>query len=137
MPLASVLFAMVALRLSAAVAGAIGLAVAAAVVAVAFPTPLGEAPNGAAASVGVAAEAGRATLSILWIILPALTLYEYKHRSGGLERMRGALAGMTDDRRLQALLIAWFFALVMEGRRGSERPSRSRRCCWSDWASRR
>lgn len=121
-PLAAVLIAMVALRLSAAVAGAIGLAVAAAVAAFAFPLPQGAALGTAAVSLGVAAEAGHATLSILWIILPALTLYEFQQRSGGLERMRAALAGLTGDRRLQALLIAWFFALFMEGAAGFGTP---------------
>ncbi len=121
-PVAAVLVAMAALRLSAAVSGAIGLAVAVALVAVAFPLPQGVAPSAAAAGLGVAAEAGHATLTILWIILPALTLYEYQSRSGGLERMRDALAGLTGDRRLQALLIAWFFGLFMEGAAGFGTP---------------
>jgi lactate permease len=119
-PILTVLVAMAGLRLSAAVSGALGLATAAAVVALAFPAPAGSGVGRFA--LGVAAEAGHATLSILWIILPALTLYEYQSRSGGLARMRDALAGLTGDRRLQALLIAWFFGLFMEGAAGFGAP---------------
>jgi lactate permease len=121
-PIGVVLAAMVGLRLSAAAAGDPGVAAALAVAA-ATMSSVGAAGVGPGRALGgAAAEAGHATLTILWIILPALTLYEYQSRSGGLTRLRRALAAMTDDRRLQALLIAWFFGLFMEGAAGFGTP---------------
>jgi lactate permease len=71
---------------------------------------------------GVLAEALHATGVILWIILPALGLYELQRRTGAFDRIRSTLTGLTDDRRLQALLIAWFFGLFMEGAAGFGTP---------------
>lgn len=71
---------------------------------------------------GVALEAASSTLTILWIILPALVIYEVQLRSGALERMRLALTRLSDDRAVQALLIAWFFGLFMEGAAGFGAP---------------
>ncbi|MEM9782022.1 MAG: L-lactate permease [Pseudomonadota bacterium] len=121
-PLCAVLVAMVAFRLSAAAAGTAGLLIAAGLAATAFAPDVVADPAGARLAIGVAAEAAHATGTILWIIFPALTLYEYQRRSGGLARMRKALVSLTDDRRLQVLLIAWFFGLFMEGAAGFGTP---------------
>ncbi|MEM1315251.1 MAG: L-lactate permease [Pseudomonadota bacterium] len=121
-PLLAVLAAMGMLGWSAARAGAAGLVAAALLAVTAFPLERGTAPGAAAAALGVGAEAGHAALSILWIVLPALTLYEYQDRTGGLARIRAVAAGLTSDRRLQILLIAWFFGLFMEGAAGFGTP---------------
>jgi lactate permease len=119
LPLAIVLAAMGLANLSAARAGAIGLAVAL-VVALSVFRPL---DGGAALTLGGAgAEALTSTATILWIVLPALALYEFQHRVGALERIREALTGLTGNRRLQAILIAWFFGLFMEGAAGFGTP---------------
>ncbi len=119
-PLAVVLVSMTGLRWSAARAGAAGLAVAAIVALTAFDLA-GPVPE-AQAGLGIAAEALHSTAVILWIILPALALYEFQQATGAVDRIRKALAALTDDRRLQAVLIAWFFGLFMEGAAGFGTP---------------
>jgi lactate permease len=119
LPLAVVLAAMGLLRLSAARAGALGLAVAAAVALWLFVPPgSGALPVFA----GSGLEAISSTAVILWIVLPALALYEFQDRVGALTRIREGLTGLTADRRLQAILIAWFFGLFMEGAAGFGTP---------------
>ncbi|CAN0598387.1 unnamed protein product, partial [Ectocarpus sp. 12 AP-2014] len=62
------------------------------------------------------------TITILWIVFPALALYAYQSHVGAIDRIRDALAGLTDNRRIQALLIAWFFDLFIEGAAGFGTP---------------
>lgn len=120
MPLVAVLLAMGAGGLSAALAGTMGLAVALALVF--FAPGFGFSGPAAPALLGTVAEAGFSALTILWIILPALALHEYQTRTGAVGRIRDALAGLTGDRRLQAVLIAWFFGLFIEGAAGFGTP---------------
>lgn len=61
-------------------------------------------------------------LTILWIILPALVIYEVQVRSGAFERMRLALTRLSDERAVQVMLIAWFFGMFMEGAVGFGAP---------------
>ncbi|ROT95878.1 L-lactate permease [Histidinibacterium lentulum] len=119
LPLALVLGAMGALHWSAARAGVLGLG-AALILALTLFAPL---PSGAPETLaGAGAEALHSTATILWIVLPALMLYEFQSRTGALDRIRDALTGLTADRRLQAILIAWFFGLFMEGAAGFGTP---------------
>lgn len=83
LPIIVVVLTMALLHWRAALAGAAGLCVALAVI------WGGNSSSGGTAMVaGVAAEAASSTLSILWIILPALVIYEVQSRSGALERIR-------------------------------------------------
>ena len=119
LPLAIVLVAMGWAHLSAAKAGALGLAVALALVVFDFAPH----PGGTALTLtGAGAEALSSTATILWIVLPALALYEFQARVGALGRIREALTGLTVERRIQAILIAWFFGLFMEGAAGFGTP---------------
>jgi len=122
LPLALILAGMVALRRSAAQAGLVGLVVAAVLSVSVFD--LGDAAPGGLgpAAAGTALEALHSTLVILWIILPALALYEFQNRTGAILRIRDALGGLTADRRAQAILIAWFFGLFIEGAAGFGTP---------------
>ena len=122
LPIAVVLAGIGALRLPAARAGAAGLAVAAALALSVFE--LGAAaPGGAAPAVaGTLAEALHSTAVILWVILPALALHEFQQATGAVRRIRDALGGLTTDRRLQVILIAWFFGLFIEGAAGFGTP---------------
>ena len=119
-PIAVVLAAMTAMGWSAARAGAAGLAVALAVALSAYD--LADTLPTAQASIGIAAESVHSTAVILWIILPALGLYEYQRATGAIDRIRDALTRLTSERRLQAILIAWFFGLFMEGAAGFGTP---------------
>jgi lactate permease len=121
-PIAIVLAGMVGLQWSAALAGAVGLGVALALALAVFDVGAATGLAVPQALSGVLAEALHATGVILWIILPALGLYELQRRTGAFDRIRSTLTGLTDDRRLQALLIAWFFGLFMEGAAGFGTP---------------
>ncbi|MGF1554274.1 MAG: L-lactate permease [Paracoccaceae bacterium] len=116
LPLGVILALMLGLGRSALVAGAAGLAVAV-VAALAVFDPGGPLPT-TTAFAGIGAEALHATGVILWIVLPALALYEFQTAAGSVGRIRAALAALTAERRLQAVLIAWFFGLFMEGAAG-------------------
>lgn len=118
-PLAIVLIAMGWAHLSAARAGAIGLAVALAIVVFVFAPHQG---GTLLTLTGAGAEALSSTATILWIVLPALALYEFQAKVGALERIRVALTGLTAEKRIQAILIAWFFGLFMEGAAGFGTP---------------
>jgi len=121
-PLIAVVTAMIALGLRASLAGAIGLALAFGLLPLGFDLSAGGTlPIGLAVG-GPLAEAVSAAAVILWIILPALTLYELQSRAGALERIRAALAALTPKRSLQVLLIAWFFGLFLEGAAGFGTP---------------
>src|SRR5262245_27378663 len=116
-PLALIIFLMAVLRWSAAHAGLVGL-VAAVVGAIRF-VGLGTRSHVeqriAGALIGTGAEAAFSAVDILWIILPALSLYELQQRSGAIDVMRTGLMGLSSDKTLLAVVIAWFFAPFMEG----------------------
>ncbi|WP_299682672.1 L-lactate permease [uncultured Roseobacter sp.] len=121
-PLAVILIGMGVLRRSAVYAGSVGLALALLLALTVFQpmTSLGHGPLHLLR--GVVAEAAHTTATILWIILPALAIFEYQRKTGAITRIRDTLASLTTDRRLQAILIAWFFGLFMEGAAGFGTP---------------
>jgi lactate permease len=76
----------------------------------------------ARALAGVSVEALFTAATILWIIVPALSIHQLQIRTGAIETVRGALGRLTDDPRISALVIAWFFALFIEGAAGFGAP---------------
>ena len=122
MPIAVILVGMVLLRRSAAVAGSAGLAVALLLSLTRFDLVGDGSGTVMQAGIGAFAEALHTTATILWIIFPALTIFEFQRRVGAIERIRDTLAAIADNRRIQALLIAWFFGLFMEGAAGFGTP---------------
>jgi lactate permease len=123
-PLLVVLLTMGLLRWSAAAAGAVGVSTALLVALLAFDFAASAPPtvSQTQAAAGAFAEALHSAATILWIIFPALAIYELQRRTGAFDRIRDALVGITDDRMLQAVLIAWFFGLFMEGAAGFGTP---------------
>lgn len=125
LPLICVLVSMVALHTSAVRAGLVGLALAA-FLAVGFGGyfDLAKATSSplSSAVMGTLAEAFSSALNILWIVLPALALYAFQNKLGAIERIRDALTSITAERRLQAILLAWFFGLFIEGAAGFGTP---------------
>ncbi|BBB89917.1 MAG TPA: lactate permease LctP family transporter [Methylomusa anaerophila] len=59
---------------------------------------------------------------IVWIIIPTIWLYSMIIESGEFEIIKNSLASITDDRRLQALLIAFAFGAFIEGAAGYGTP---------------
>lgn len=121
-PLAVILIGMGLLHRSAIIAGSAGLAVALLLAMTVFAASAVETDGLAWLLQGAAAEAIHSTATILWIILPALAIFEFQKRAGAIARIRDMLASLTTDRRLQAILIAWFFGLFIEGAAGFGTP---------------
>ncbi|HCM29082.1 MAG TPA: lactate permease [Treponema sp.] len=59
-----------------------------------------------------------ALFPIIWILIAALWIYHLSVDSGQFERIKAMLGGMTNDRRLQALFIAFAFGSFLEGTAG-------------------
>ena len=71
---------------------------------------------------GVAAEGGFITLTILWILWPALALHHLQQHSGAIDALRDGLARLTSAPALQAVLVGWLMALFFEGAAGFGTP---------------
>jgi lactate permease len=119
-PLLVILVAMLALRWSAARAGAAGLGVTLVVAWVGFGYGTRVLPDlgGGLATGGALAEALFIAATILWIIFPALCIHELQIRTGAIDVLRLAMGRLSDDPRIVALLVAWFFVLFVEGAAG-------------------
>src|SRR5271170_4166062 len=61
-------------------------------------------------------------LKIAWIVLAAVYLYDISVETGQFEIMKESIAGITADRRLQVLLIAFCFGAFIEGAAGFGTP---------------
>lgn len=61
-------------------------------------------------------------LKIAWIVLAAVYLYDISVVSGQFEIMKESVAGITPDRRLQVLLVAFCFGAFIEGAAGFGAP---------------
>ena len=57
-----------------------------------------------------------------WIVLTAIFLYNLSVRSGTFDIVRASVAGLSGDRRIQALLIAFAFGAFIEGCAGFGAP---------------
>lgn len=116
-PILLMLFCMAALGWSAARAGMVG---AAAVIGV------GNFLFGYELSflnlVGPLLEAASTAVTILWIIYPALVLHEFQQRTGASERIGVWLTSISDRPQVRVLILAWFFALLLEGAAGFGTP---------------
>jgi lactate permease len=120
LPIALILGLMLGLGWSAARAGALGLAVAL-LLGWFGSTP----PNSAFATLGAPLATGGAfaealftAATILWIIFPALCIHQLQTRTGAVATLRDMLTRFTPDPRLAAIIVAWFFALFIEGAAG-------------------
>jgi lactate permease len=85
-----------------------------AIVVYGMPAPLGllAAANGAAFGL----------FPIGWIVLCAIFLYDITVVTGTFEIVKHSIAGLADDRRIQALLIAFSFGAFIEGAAGFGTP---------------
>src|SRR5690242_2228372 len=59
---------------------------------------------------------------VAWIVVAAVFLYNLSVKTGQFEVLKNSLASITDDRRLQALLIAFSFGAFLEGAAGFGAP---------------
>lgn len=120
LPLVTIVLLMLVARWSAARAGAVGLGVTLACAWGLFA--YGRRVYGdlgtLSAMAGAFAEALFTAGTILWIIFPALCIHQLQIRTGAIDVLQRALGRLSQDPRLTALLVAWFFALFLEGAAG-------------------
>ena len=59
---------------------------------------------------------------VCWIVITALFIYNLSVKTGQFEVIKNSLAAISDDRRIQALLIAFAFGAFLEGAAGFGTP---------------
>jgi lactate permease len=116
LPIVALLGSLAWLRLKAPIAALAGLVVALAVAIAVMGMPV----RMALASAALGAAYG--LLPIGWIVLNVVFLYQLVERRGLLDALRQGVAGLTDDPRLQLLLVAFSFGAFMEGAAGFGTP---------------
>lgn len=115
-PVVVMLVALGFLHIKAHIAAGLGLLAAVAVAVFAYGMP--------AALAGNAALYGGFTglLPIGWIVLNIIFLQQLAEQNGSFQVLQDSLSGITDDRRLQLLLIAFCFGAFFEGAAGFGTP---------------
>ena len=63
-----------------------------------------------------------AVIRIIWTLVAAVFVYEVTVATGYLKVIMESIGGITDDRRMQVLLIAFAFGAVLEGSGGGGAP---------------
>ena len=63
------------------------------------------------------------TFDLLFIIFGALLLLNTLERSGGVPAIRRTFHGVSDDRRVQVVIVAWLFGCFIEGASGFGTPA--------------
>lgn len=63
------------------------------------------------------------TAGLLWIIFGAILLLNTLKYSGAIATMRAGFSGISPDRRVQVILIAWLFGCFIEGASGFGTPA--------------
>jgi len=116
LPIAILLGGLALVRLRAHVAALLGLAAAFLVAVAAFGMPAAMAARTAVLG------AAYGLFPIGWIILNVIFLYDLTCEKGHFAVMRESLTGITRDRRLQLLLIAFSFGAFFEGAAGFGTP---------------
>ena len=116
LPIVLLLGGLAVLKLRAHIAALLGLGAAAGIAVLVFGMPAGM----AARTAGLGAAYG--LFPIGWIILNVIFLYDLTVAKGSFSVMRDSLTGVTRDRRLQLLLIAFSFGAFFEGAAGFGTP---------------
>ena len=116
LPLIVLLGAMAVLRLKAHIAAVAGLLTALAIAIVIYHMPARLALTAAAYG------AGYGLFPICWIILPVIFLYNLTVKTGRFVTLQESLANITNDSRLQLLLIAFALGAFFEGTCGFGTP---------------
>ena len=116
LPLVVLLAAMIGLRLKGHISALIALAVALVIAIGIFHMPLHLA--GLSALLGT----GYGLFPIFWIVFPVIFMYQLTVRGGRFGLLQECLVGVTEDSRLQLLLIAFIFGAFFEGAAGFGTP---------------
>ena len=116
LPLATIFVTLGALRWKAHVAGLTALAVALVVAVLAFKMPVG------LALLSATEGAIFGLFPIVWIVFTAIVLYQVTVVSGRFEDLRAVFNIISDDPRIQAILIAFCFGGLLEALAGFGAP---------------
>ncbi|MFB7275267.1 L-lactate permease [Streptomyces sp. NPDC056244] len=116
LPLATVLILLGAVRMKAHLAGLIGLAVAVVVGWLAYGMPLGQTLSAGAQGVLFG------LFPIMWIVVNALWVYRMTVRTQHFDILRRSFGRLSDDPRIQALVIAFCFGALLEALAGFGAP---------------
>jgi lactate permease len=116
LPVLSLLFMLGAANMRAhkAAAVSLGIAVALAVAGFGMPVPLALAAAGFGAVFGL--------FPIGWIVLNAMFIYQISVETGQFEALKAQIARISDDQRIQTLIIAFCFGAFIEGCAGFGAP---------------
>jgi lactate permease len=115
-PILFLFIALAVLRMKGHIAASIAttIAVAIAIVIYGMPAEL--------AILSTALGAGFGLFPVCWIVITALFIYNMSVETGQFEVIKNSLASISDDRRMQALLIAFSFGAFIEGAAGFGTP---------------
>jgi lactate permease len=103
-------------RMPAWLASVIGLAVAVIVAVAFYSMPVGDAVNSGLLGAAFGA------FPILWIVINAIWVYNLTVETGHFDVLRRSFASISDDQRIQAILIAFCFGALMEALAGFGTP---------------
>jgi lactate permease len=105
-----------ALRVRAWLASIVGLAVALIIAVTAYSMPLGDAANSGLLG------AAFGFFPIMWIVINAIWIYNLTVETGHFDVLRRSFASISDDQRIQAIIIAFCFGALMEALAGFGTP---------------
>jgi lactate permease len=116
LPLAMLFVMLGVLRLRAWVASLISLAVAVVIAVAVYQMPIDQAllAGGEGAVFGF--------FPILWIVINAIWVYQMTVQTGHFDVLRRSFAGISDDHRIQAIIIAFSFGALLEALAGFGAP---------------
>jgi lactate permease len=116
LPLVTLFVLLGVLRMRAWLASIIGLAVALIVAVAAYSMPVGDAVNSGLLG------AAFGFFPIMWIVINAIWIYNLTVETGHFDVLRRSFASISDDQRIQAVIIAFCFGALMEALAGFGTP---------------
>jgi lactate permease len=116
LPLVTLFVLLGVVRMRAWLASIIGLAVALVVAVAAYSMPVGDAVNSGLLG------AAFGFFPIMWIVINAIWIYNLTVETGHFDVLRRSFASISDDQRIQAVIIAFCFGALMEALAGFGTP---------------
>src|SRR6201991_2449639 len=115
-PLATLFLLLGGLKLKAHVAAVISLAVSILVAVIVYSMPVGQALDAGLEG------AAFGLFPIMWIVINAIWIYNMTDATGHFAVLRRSFAGVSDDQRIQAVIIAFCFGALLEALAGFGTP---------------
>jgi lactate permease len=116
LPLVILLAAMIGLKLKGHISALLSLGIAVAIAIAIFHMPVH------LAALSTILGVGYGLFPIFWIVFPVIFMYQLTVRAGRFGLLQECLIGVTEDSRLQLLLIAFIFGAFFEGAAGFGTP---------------